>query len=132
MRILPAILLLSTAAANAQQIGQNTTPGAAQTYTLSVKSQLVVETVIAKDKAGKYIEGLTAKDFALTEDGAAQTIRFCEHQDLTTDATPMPVAASDSEEIKLYKRLTRTQIAPEAEGSERYKNRRLLALYFDM
>jgi VWFA-related protein len=132
MRIPLAILILVAAAANAQQVGQNTTPGASQTYTLSVKSQLVVETVVAKDKAGKYIEGLTAKDFALTEDGAAQAIRFCEHQDLTTDATPMPVAAADSEEIKLYKRLTRTQIAPEAEGSDRYKNRRLLALYFDM
>ena len=37
-----------------------------------------------------------------------------------------------SEDIKLYKRLARTQIAPETAGKERYKNRRLLALYFDM
>ena len=37
-----------------------------------------------------------------------------------------------SEEIKLYKRLTRTQVAPETIENDRYKNRRLLALYFDM
>jgi VWFA-related protein len=134
MRILLAILFVSTAAtlcAAGQQIGQNKTPGATDTYTLSVKSQLVVETVVAKDKQGKFIEGLTAKDFVVTEDGVPQTIRFCEHQDLT-DATPVPIAPPGSEEIKLYKTLTRTQIAPESAGKERYKNRRLLALYFDM
>jgi VWFA-related protein len=123
-------------AGNAQQIGGNKTPGAGDTYTVSVKSQLVVETVVVKDKQGKYVQGLTAKDFALTEDGAAQTIRFSEHQDLGT-AEAVPVAAPGSEEIKLYKRLTRTQLAPEtpdpeAPGGERYKDRRLLALYFDM
>ena len=37
-----------------------------------------------------------------------------------------------TEDIKLYKRLTRTQIAPEAPESTRYKDHRLLALYFDM
>jgi VWFA-related protein len=114
-----------------QQIGQNKAPGASDTYALSVKSQLVVETVVAKDKGGKFIDGLAAKDFAVTEDGVPQTIRFCEHQDLSA-ATPVPIAAPGSEEIKLYKTLTRTQISPETTGSERYKNRRLLALYFDM
>lgn len=44
----------------------------------------------------------------------------------------LPVTPSSAEEIKLYKRLTRSQIAPEAPGADRYKNRRLLALYFDM
>ena len=37
-----------------------------------------------------------------------------------------------SEDIKIYKRLTHTQIAPETAENDRYKNRRLLALYFDM
>lgn len=124
--------MLLIASASAQQIGGNKQPGASDTYTVSVKSQLVVETVVVKDKQGKYVQGLTAKDFALTEDGAPQTIRFCEHQDLADDAQPLPVSTSDDEEIKLYKKLTRTQIASEAQDSNRYKNRRLLALYFDM
>jgi VWFA-related protein len=126
------VLWLLSVAAAAQQIGQNTTPNTSGAYTLSVKAQLVIETVVAKDKSGKFIEGLTAKDFAITEDGVPQTIRFCEHQDLAGGAAPLPVAGPDSEEIKIYKRLTRTQIAPEAEGGDRYKNHRLLALYFDM
>ncbi len=134
MRICRAIFLLATVAvsAMAQQVGQNKQAGAPDTYTLSVKAQLVVETVVVKDKQGNFIEGLTAKDFALTEDGVAQTIRFCEHQDLSAGAAPLPVAPPGSEELKLYKRLTRSQVAPEALGSDRYKNRRLLALYFDM
>ena len=40
-------------------------------------TQLVVETVSVKDKNGKAIEGLTAKDFVVTENGQPQTISFC-------------------------------------------------------
>jgi VWFA-related protein len=122
--------------AAAQQIGQNKPADASDVPTLSVKVQLVVEAVVVKDKQGNFIPDLTANDFTLTEDGAAQTVRFCEHQNLAAIAAPLPVAPRSSEEIKLYKQLTRTQIAPEATGQEssheRYKDRRLLALYFDM
>lgn len=133
MRSLRFLLLaLAVASAGAQQVGQNKSAGSPDTYTLSVKAQLVVETVVAKDKDGKFIPGLTAKDFTLTEDGVAQTIRFCEHQDLSSTAAPLPAVTPGSEELTLYKRLARTQVASETPGNERYKNRRLLALYFDM
>src|SRR6202522_1760284 len=132
MKRLIALLLTTSALVMAQQIGQNKTTSDSQPYTVSVKSQLVVETVVVKDKQGKFIPGLTAKDFALTEDGVAQTIRFCEHQALTENAAPVPTAAPGSEEIKIYKQLTRTQVKPETMENDRYKNRRLLALYFDM
>jgi VWFA-related protein len=131
--MLIALLFLSTAAhATAQQIGQNTSSTPSGTYTLTAKAQLVVETVVVKDKQGKFIPGLSAKDFTVTEDGAPQTIRFCEHQDLAAEEAPVAPAAPGTEQIKLYKQLTRTQIAPEAPENSRYKNRRLLALYFDM
>jgi len=87
---------------------------------------------VAKDKQANFLEGLTAKDFAVTEDGVPQTIKFCEHQDLASNGSPLPVSTSDTEDLKLYKRLTRTQITPETEDSNRDKNHRLLALYFDM
>jgi VWFA-related protein len=132
MRILPGILLLLAASAAAQQIGQNKPADASDNYTLSVKVQLVVEAVVVKDKDGKPIQGLTAKDFALTEDGVAQTVRICEHQDLAAQSTPLPASKRDNENLKLYKELARTQIAAESVDNERYKNRRLLALYFDM
>src|ERR1700678_2782261 len=134
MRILTSFLILLVAAthAGAQQIGQNKPADAADTYTLSMKVQLVTEAVVVKGKDGKPIQGLTAKDFAVTEDGVPQTVRICEHQDLSEEAKPLPVSKRDSEDIKLYRELARTQISPESVDNERYKNRRLLALYFDM
>jgi VWFA-related protein len=126
------ILLIAAASVGAQQIGQNKPADASDNFTLSMKVQLVVEAVVVKDKDGKPIQGLTAKDFAVTEDGVLQTVRICEHQDLAAQAKPLPASTSASEDIKLYKQLTRTQITPESEENERYKNRRLLAIYFDM
>jgi VWFA-related protein len=134
MRQLKGLMLVAalsaTLSAAAQQIGTNATPSQNGAYTLNVKSQLVVETVVVKDKQGNFISGLTAKDFTVTEDGVPQTISFSEHQDLPVTAAP--VAPPDEEEITIYNRLTRTQIAPEDTSHVQYKNRRLLALYFDM
>jgi VWFA-related protein len=127
-----AVIFIAAALVGAQQIGQNKPAGTGDNFTLSVKVQLVVEAVVARDKNGKPIQGLTAKDFALTEDGVPQSVSFCEHEALVANAAPLPVAAPGSEDIKVYKKLTRTQLAPETVENGRYKNRRLLALYFDM
>ena len=96
--------------------------------TFQTTSQLVVETVSVKDKDGNPITGLTAKDFAITEDGVPQTIKFFEFQKLT-DAPP---SQPTNPRIELLPRLTKSQIAPETPGDFRYRDRRLLALYFDM
>jgi VWFA-related protein len=130
--MLIAVVLASVASARAQQIGQNKSAEAQNNFTLSMKVQLVVESVVVKDKQGKPIHGLTAKDFALTEDGAPQTIKICEHQDLAENAEPLAASKPGEEDVHIYKKLARTQIAPESPEKERYKNRRLLALYFDM
>jgi VWFA-related protein len=44
----------------------------------------------------------------------------------------VPLKPAGPEDIKIYNTLTRTQITPEAPGDVRYKDHRLLALYFDM
>ncbi|AEU36826.1 VWA domain-containing protein [Granulicella mallensis] len=133
--ILIAFLLAAvgfSTGAGAQTIGQNKDPDAPTTFTLSVRSQLVVETVVVKDKQGNPVPGLTAQDFTLTEDGIPQKIRFCEHQVLPTNPLPVVPVAAGKEDIKIYNRLAHTQVAPESTDNLRYKNRRLLALYFDM
>lgn len=122
--------------ARAQQIGSNSQQGHPETMTLTVKSQLVVETVVVKDQKGEFIPGLTAKDFAVTEDGVPQTVRFCEHEELSAAAAPLPVVPTDEENITIYKRLARTSIAAEgaaeANAGTGHQSRRLLVLYFDM
>jgi VWFA-related protein len=126
------MILLFAAAAAAQQVGQNRDANAPRDFTLSMKVQLVVETVAVKDKQGNPIQGLTAKDFVVTEDGVPQTIRFAEHQDLVANAQPLASSNPKEENLKIYRRLAQSQISPEDAGRERYRNRRLLALYFDM
>jgi VWFA-related protein len=132
MRLLLTILVFATLGAHGQQIGQNTPAGKSDTITLSVRSQIVIETVVVKDKKGNPIDGLTAKDFTLTEDGVPQTIRFCEQQTLPSAISDVPITPSGPEDIKVYNRLARNQIVPESPGDVRYKDHRLLALYFDM
>ncbi len=78
-------------------------------------SKLVIEAVNVKDKQGKSISGLTAKDFTVTEDGMAQKVTFCEYQELPT-APPAPPAKPAPENIKVYNRLAVTQIAAEKPG----------------
>src|SRR5450432_205237 len=105
-------------------------PLGAQDVTFRSSTQLVVQIVSVKDKSGNPIEGLTAKDFIVTEDGKPQTIAFCEFQKLaeTPDtAPPVSIAAGMKPPAP-----AQTQISPERPGDIRYKDRRLLALYFDM
>jgi VWFA-related protein len=129
--LLSTLVFLTATLAHAQQIGTNK-PADAQGYTLSVKVQLVTEAVVVKDKDGHPIPGLTAKDFTVTEDGVPQTVRICEYQGLSAASTPLPIPKPGTEDIRIYKKLAHSQIAPESVDNERYKNRRLLALYFDM
>jgi VWFA-related protein len=137
LRFSLAILALATciaaSSAAAQLTGQNKAPGAAETPTITgMSARLVIETVVVKDKKGNSVPGLTDKDFTITEDGVAQKISFCEYQSLPETTEPLPVAPPGAEDIKIYNRLGRTQISAETPGQVRYKDKRLLALYFDM
>ncbi len=130
--IAAAFLFACAASAGAQVVGQNAMPGQSPGYTLTVQSQLVLEAVTAKDKQGHFIRGLTAKDFAVTEDGVPQTVRYFQYEDLSKEAKPLPVLTRNSENITIYNRLAREQIAPESLQKNHYKDHRLLVFYFDM
>src|SRR5438132_3604378 len=56
-------------------------------------TRLIVTTVVANDRDGKPIDGLTAKDFIVTEDNEAQDIAFVEYQRLE-DQAPLTTLSS--------------------------------------
>jgi VWFA-related protein len=103
---------------------------------------LIVQTVTVKDRDGKPIEGLTASDFTLTEDGDNQTISFVEFQRLpTSDAAP-PSAQSEAPSAPAAppppfvatagpSAAVQQQIATPPPGDTRYRDKRLIVLYFD-
>ena len=122
MRSLAALLaLLLALPAFAQQPAQ---PPA----TFQSTTQLVIETVTVKDKNGSPVEGLTANDFTVTEDGIPQTIRFFEFQRLPAAPDPLPAAPN----VAPLRKLPHSHIEPEKPGDVRYRDRRLLAIYFDL
>src|ERR1022692_2590380 len=105
MRPTVIVLLVSMLATGAPQAQpprpapatQNQPPAANEPVKFTSLAQLVEEMVSVKDKEGKVIEGLTAKDFVVTEDGKPQTISFCYFQkfDEITESDPVvPVAGA--------------------------------------
>ncbi len=92
----------------------------------TVTSNLVVVNVDVRDSSGRTIEGLTRDDFEIFEDGAPQKIAVFEFQRLDEPAsipeTPAPKTAPPVE---------RREITPSAPGQIRYRDRRLIVLFFD-
>jgi len=132
-QLVASLLLASTStlAGSAQITGQNKSSNPDDNVTtFKVDRQLVVEQVTVKDKSGKSVPGLTAKDFTVTEDGVVQQISFCEHQQLPSDVTPLPKPTDEN--VQVFYKLGRTQIAPETTGQLKYQDHRLITLYFDM
>src|SRR5271165_3977549 len=146
MRSITATLLVWVLVVSAQQVppqlqGTPGAPGATKnTYKFEATSTLVVEDVIVKDKSGQPIEGLTAKDFTVTEDGKPQSILFCEYQKLEEAAQPQtelapkpaPEPQKKEDDKPVAKPVTANQIAPEKPGDIKYKDRRLMVMFFDM
>src|SRR5215468_3061266 len=98
-------------------------------FTLKVDTQLVVETVVVKDKDGKNIEGLTEKDFTVTEDNVPQTISVFQFQKL--DDTPVPAMAQQptlTAPVVSVEPAKPAQIAPPRLDAQ-YQDRRLLVLF---
>jgi VWFA-related protein len=97
--------------------------------TFSTNTQLVVETVVVRDKGGKTVDGLTAKDFTITEDGHEQAIKFFEYQKLPETVEPLPAQTGN---VTVLNKFPKARITSETPGNTRYRDHRLLAMYFDM
>src|SRR5687767_28216 len=115
-------------------------------------TRLVVNTVTVRDRTGKVIEGLTAKDFVVMEDNERQDIAFVEFQRLVGEPPPPGVvaaaepltaaapaaapaapvaAAAPPPQAPEVSSVVANPIATPASGDIKYRNRRLLILYFD-
>jgi VWFA-related protein len=94
----------------------------------SVTTQLVTIGLTARDKDGNRITGLKAGDFLVTEDGKRQKLATCDYQKL--DNTPLE-ALPEGDAQKAAPAPT-VAVAAAAPAEVKYKDRRLLVLYFDM
>jgi len=138
-----SVSLCLVMSASARQQQQQTQQPVFRTTT-----RLIVQTVTVKDKDGKVIEGLTAQDFIVVEDGQPQDIAFVEFQRMQGNAAVTPGLAADSRPdgtqatnaapatppstaSNLVERATATQIAAPPPGDIKYRDRRLLVFYFD-
>lgn len=102
-------------------------------YTFESSSTLVVVNVAAKDKSGNPLQGLKASDFTITEDGKPQHIRVFEYQSLSEAPLPAPELKTRTEEVvPPIKPVVGNRISPSSTAEIRYKDRRLMVLYFDL
>ena len=124
-------------------VGPGFSRAAAQQPVFRSETRLIVETVTVKDKEGRAIEGLTAKDFAITEDGEPQEIAFVEFQRLdaslaSASAPTSPASAVDAASAGQAPNapaapgVVQGQISATTPGDIRYRDKRLIVLYFDM
>ncbi|HTX35532.1 MAG TPA: VWA domain-containing protein [Bryobacteraceae bacterium] len=119
--------------------------GSSKGFKFEASTQLVVEDLIIKDKSGNPVTGLKKSDFAVYEDGKPQEVSFAEFQKL--EDTTIPPPPEEKPTIGLEKRdqkpaapakpdqpkaVTVNQIAPEKPGDIKYKDRRLMVMFFDM
>src|SRR5579883_1601182 len=136
--IATSLVCLLAAAQQGPQTGTNTPNGPAGTARFGATTQLVVEDVILKSKDGKPVEGLKASDFTITEDGKPQKISVFEYQTLQEEPEPAPALPARpavdtaTAATPAPKPVTAIQIEPEKPGDIKYRDRRLLVLFFDL
>ncbi len=117
-------------------LAQQTPPAASKAPTrFQTTTQLVVVNVSAKTKSGQPLTGLKASDFAVTEDGRPQQIKVFEFQQLENTVLPPPALAprepAASATPKSAKPAIAPAIAPAPPGEVKYRDKRLLVLFFD-
>ena len=90
-------------------------------------TNLVVVNVEVRSRDGKPVEGLKAEDFEILESKQPQRISVFEYQRLESEAPATPAAVAAAEEAR-----SAPAISASKPGELRYRDRRLIMLYFDV
>ncbi len=114
MRILSFVLALALLAPAQQRV------------TFQVSSKLVIVNVGVRNRAGKIIDNLKLEDFTVLEDGKPQIISVFDFQRIAGDAEAATSARPPAAETG------KPAITPSKEGRVRYKDKRLIVLFFDL
>ncbi|MBV8902996.1 MAG: VWA domain-containing protein, partial [Acidobacteriia bacterium] len=136
MRIATVFLLFISAFA--QQSSPQALPPSTGPARFGATTQLIVEDVIVRGKDGNPVTGLKASDFTITEDGKPQKIAVFEFQKLEEQPAAPRIAPGSASEPSVVaervpvKAVTANEITPETPGNLKYRDRRLLVLFFDM
>ena len=128
MRTILAAILVAQLAGSAQQPAPSLPK---DLYKFETTTQLVVVNVSVKDRNGNPIEGLKASDFIVLEDGKPQQIRVFEYQRLEDAGLPAAGLSRRAPQNAPVKTAPANQIAPARREEIKYKDRRLLVLFFD-
>jgi len=123
--------------ADARPSAQQSAPLSKPQTTFRASTHLIVHPVTVKDKQGRPVLGLTAKDFVVTENGMPQNIAFVEYEAIdpsprsaatavTTAPAEPPVASAGVAPATL------AGVSVPRPGDARYRGRRLVILYFDL
>jgi VWFA-related protein len=126
------------------------TAGQASQVTFRSATKLIVTTVVVRNSDGTPVEGLTADDFVVNEDGVPQDIAFVEYQRLD-DLQPLPPFLSSALPAGLSAVASAKANVPGANAGAvpsivmpgiavppptslgtRFRNRRLIILFFDL
>ncbi len=96
-------------------------------------TRLIVEAVSVVGKDGRPVEGLDAKDFTVTEDGEPQSISFVEFQRIQPVNRAQTPPEQNGQPVVTVPaaKPTSLQASSTPLGEIRYRDRRLLVLYFD-
>lgn len=98
-----------------------------QEYTFRSTSELVLVNVVARDKNGALVHGLTADDFTVTEDGKQQRVASFDFENTELAVLPPPVDAASPAAVAPQQAI----INDPAKKEVSLNNRRLVVLFFD-
>ncbi|WP_246153589.1 VWA domain-containing protein [Terriglobus albidus] len=123
---LPVLLGVTTVAQTASQV-PNQQPGQAPVFTISVRSEIVLTNVVARDKQGNVVKDLKASDFTVFENGKPQKISSFDFQnvDLAAALKEKTTVAGTTSIAKMLERSI-------GEDKQALRDHRLIVIFFDL